>query len=40
MRYGKPMAVTFQKPATVTMSGNIATRNTIDLQDIHQGGTG
>jgi hypothetical protein len=36
MQYGKPMAVTFVRPQTVTMSGNIVTRNTIDLQDIHE----
>jgi hypothetical protein len=36
MQYGNPMGVTFVRPSTGTMSGNIATRNTIDLQDIHQ----
>jgi hypothetical protein len=35
IQYGSPRAVTFYAPSVGTMSGNVATRNTINLQNIH-----
>jgi len=35
LRYGAPQGVSFYAPKTVTMTGNVARNNTIDLANIH-----